>query len=82
MSQERVSKLIGLISPNLSEDTLVDYYRILPAGIRIEGRGLDVGKYTDSEFHKVEQGFFDLVRDVAHCRTASGAVFFLAPALA
>jgi maleate cis-trans isomerase len=58
-------KLIGLISPNLSEDTLVDYYKILPEGIRIEGRTLDVGKYTDSEFHKVEQGFFDLVRDLA-----------------
>lgn len=61
-------KLIGLISPNLSEDTLVDYYRILPEGIRIEGRTLDVGKYTDSEFHKVEQGFFDLVRDLAKQR--------------
>ena len=57
-------KLIGLISPNLSEDTLVDYYKILPEGIRIEGRALDVGKYTDSEFHRVEQGFFDLVRDL------------------
>ena len=58
-------KLIGLISPNLSEETLVDYYKILPEGIRIEGRTLDVGKYTDSEFHRVEQGFFDLVRDLA-----------------
>ena len=57
-------KLIGLISPNLSEETLVDYYKILPEGIRIEGRTLDVGKYTDSEFHRVEQGFFDLVRDL------------------
>lgn len=57
-------KLIGLISPNLSEDTLVDYYKILPEGIRIAGRALDVGKYTDSEFHRVEQGFFDLVRDL------------------
>ncbi|MBI2999760.1 MAG: hypothetical protein HYY46_15120 [Deltaproteobacteria bacterium] len=57
-------RLIGLISPNLSEDTLVDYYKILPEGIRIEGRALDVGKYTDSEFHRVEQGFFDLVRDL------------------
>lgn len=57
-------KLIGLISPNLGEDTLVDYYKILPEGIRIEGRALDVGKYTDSEFHRVEQGFFDLVRDL------------------
>jgi len=58
-------RLIGLISPNLSEDTLVDYYKILPEGIRIEGRALEVGKYTDSEFHRVEQGFFDLVRDLA-----------------
>lgn len=63
-------KVIGLISPNLSADTLVDYYKILPEGIRIEGRALDVGKYTDSEFHKVEQGFFDLVRDLAKQRLA------------
>ena len=35
-------KLIGLISPNLSEETLVDYYKILPEGIGIEGRALDV----------------------------------------
>jgi hypothetical protein len=33
-------KLIGLISPNLSEDTLVDVYKILPAQMRIEGRAL------------------------------------------
>ena len=39
-------KLIGLISPNLSEDTLVDVYKILPKEIRIEGRALNVGKYT------------------------------------
>ena len=61
-------KLIGLISPNLSKDTLVDVYKIFPEGIRIEGRSLDVGKYTDSEFHRVEQGFFDLVRDLAKRR--------------
>ena len=61
-------KLIGLISPNLSEETLVDVYKILPEGIRIEGRSLDVGKYTDSEFHRVEHGFFDLVRDLAKQR--------------
>jgi hypothetical protein len=27
-------KLIGLISPNLTEDTLMDVYKILPEGIR------------------------------------------------
>ncbi|MBI4523693.1 MAG: hypothetical protein HY695_07770 [Deltaproteobacteria bacterium] len=58
-------KLIGLISPNLSEDTLVDVYKILPEGIRIEGRALDVGVYTDSEFHRVEQGFTEIVRQLA-----------------
>ncbi len=58
-------KLIGLISPNLSEDTLVDVYRILPEGIRIEGRALNVGKYTDDEFNRAEQAFADLVRDLA-----------------
>ncbi len=57
-------KLIGLISPNLSQDTLVDVYKILPEGIRIEGRALDVGKYDDSEFHRVEQGFADIVREL------------------
>jgi maleate cis-trans isomerase len=58
-------KLIGLISPNLSEDTLVDVYKILPEGIRIEGRALDVGEYTDSEFQKAEQAFAGLVRELA-----------------
>jgi len=48
-------KQIGLISPNFSEDTLVDVYKIFPEGIHIEGRNLDVGRYTDSEFHRVEQ---------------------------
>ena len=57
-------KLIGLISPNLTEDTLVDVYKILPEGIRIEGRALNVGKYTDDEFHKAERAFSDLVRDL------------------
>ena len=58
-------KLIGLVSPNLTEDTLVDVYRLLPEGIRIEGRALNVGKYTDDEFHRAEQAFLDLVRDLA-----------------
>ena len=58
-------KLIGLISPNLSEETLADVYRVFPQGIRIEGRTLKVGKYTDEEFHRAEQAFADLVRDLA-----------------
>jgi maleate cis-trans isomerase len=58
-------KLIGLISPNLSEDTLVDVYQIFPPDIRIEGRTLKVGKYTDDEFHRAELAFTDLVRDLA-----------------
>jgi maleate cis-trans isomerase len=58
-------KLIGLISPNLSEDTLIDVYKILPEEIRIEGRALNVGKYTDDEFQRAEQAFSDLVRDLA-----------------
>jgi arylmalonate decarboxylase len=58
-------KLIGLISPNFTEATLVDVYKILPAGIRIEGRALKVGKYTDAEFHRAELAFADLVRDLA-----------------
>ncbi len=57
-------KLIGLISPNLSEATLVDVYKILPEGIRIEGRSLEVGRYVDSEFYKVEQTFADIVREL------------------
>ena len=58
-------KMIGLISPNLSEETLVDVYKIFPDGIRIEGRALKVEKYTDDEFHRAEQAFADLVRDLA-----------------
>ncbi|HEY1233397.1 MAG TPA: hypothetical protein VGH22_08465 [Candidatus Binatia bacterium] len=60
-------KLIGLISPNLSEDTLEDVYKVFPAGIRIEGRTLKVGKYTDDEFHRAELAFADLIRDLARC---------------
>ena len=58
-------KLIGLVSPNLSEDTLADVYKVFPDGIRIEGRTLKVGKYTDDEFHRAEQAFSELVRDLA-----------------
>ena len=58
-------KLIGLISPNLSEDTLIDVYEVFPPDIRIEGRTLKVGKYTDDEFHRAELAFADLVRDLA-----------------
>lgn len=57
-------KQIGLISPNLSEDTLVDVYKLLPEGVHIEGRALDVGKYVDSEFHRAEQAFSGLVREL------------------
>ncbi|HUF41947.1 MAG TPA: hypothetical protein VMR20_08340 [Verrucomicrobiae bacterium] len=58
-------KLTGLISPNYSEDTLVDVYRVFPPGIKIEGRTLKVGRYTDDEFHRAELMFADLVRDLA-----------------
>ena len=58
-------KTIGLISPNLSEETFADVYKILPKDIRIEGRALDVGHYVDSEFHKAEQAFAEIVRDLA-----------------
>ncbi len=58
-------KLIGLISPNFSQETLADVYRILPDGIRIEGRALDVGIYEDSEFHRVEQNFTAVVSELA-----------------
>ena len=57
-------KLIGLISPNSSEETLADVYKILPQGIRIEARTLHVGKYTDDEFHRAELSFQGLVRDL------------------
>jgi maleate cis-trans isomerase len=58
-------KLIGLISPNLTEDTLVDVYKMLPGGTRIAGRALKVGKFTDEEFQRAEQAFSNLVRDLA-----------------
>jgi maleate isomerase len=58
-------KLIGLISPNTTDETLIDVYKILPKDIRIEGRTLTVTKYTDDEFHRAELAFLDLVRDLA-----------------
>ena len=57
-------KLIGLISPNSSEETLVDVYKIFPKDIRIEARNLHVAKYTDDEFHRAEMTFQGLVRDL------------------
>jgi hypothetical protein len=61
----RHMNLIGLISPNLTENTLVDVYKILPEGTRIEGRALKVEKFTDEEFHRAEQHFSDLVQDLS-----------------
>lgn len=58
-------KLVGLISPNFSEETSVDVYNVFPPGIRIEGRTLTVERYTDDEFHRAELMFADLVRDLA-----------------
>jgi maleate cis-trans isomerase len=58
-------KQIGLISPNLTADTLVDVYKMLPEGTRIEGRALKVGRFTDEEFQRAEQAFSDLVRQLA-----------------
>ena len=58
-------KLIGLISPNTSDDTLVDVYKIFPEGTRIEGRTLHVSNYTDDEFQRAEETFQGLVRDLA-----------------
>ncbi len=58
-------KLIGLISPNFSEETLEDVCKIFPPEIRIEGRTLTVSKYTDEEFQRAELMFADLVRDLA-----------------
>jgi len=57
-------KLIGLISPNSSEETLADVYKIFPPGVRIEARTLSVGQYTDDEFHRAELTFQGLVRDL------------------
>ncbi|HKY07092.1 MAG TPA: hypothetical protein VJQ55_02580 [Candidatus Binatia bacterium] len=58
-------KLTGLISPNYSEGTLADAYKVFPQGIRIEGRTLTVEKYTDEEFRRAEENFAELVRDLA-----------------
>ena len=58
-------KNIGLISPNLNEDSLADVYKILPEGIRIEGRALNVRQYLDSEFESAERAFTLVVRDLA-----------------
>ena len=57
-------KRIGLISPNLSEETLADVYKILPKEIGIEGRALEVGHYDDREFQRAEQAFAAIVREV------------------
>jgi maleate cis-trans isomerase len=58
-------KLTGLISPNYSEETLEDVYKVFPPGIRIVGRTVTVEKYTDEEFRRAERAFADLVRELA-----------------
>jgi len=57
-------KTLGLISPNLDDPTVQEYYRILPEGIEIKGRPLHVTSFTDETFAKVEEAFADVVRDL------------------
>ena len=68
-------KIIGLISPNLSDDTLTDVYQLLPPDIRIEGRTLKVGKYTDDEFHRAELVFGDLAQRPLDFLMVTGELF-------
>jgi len=58
-------KTLGLISPNLDDPTIQEYYRILPEGIEIKGRPLQVGHFTPEDFARVEQAFVEVVRDLA-----------------
>lgn len=58
-------KTLGLISPNLDDPTVQEYYRILPEGIEIKGRPLHVTAFSDETFAKVEEAFADVVRDLA-----------------
>jgi len=58
-------KVLGLISPNLDDPTVEEYYRILPEGIEIKGRPLHVEHFTSEEFAKVDKAFADVVRDLA-----------------
>lgn len=57
-------KTLGLISPNLDDLTVQEYYRILPEGIEIKGRPLHVEHFTDEDFAKVEEAFAGVVRDL------------------
>ena len=57
-------KTLGLISPNLDDPTIQEYYRILPDGIEIKGRPLHVTTFADETFAKVEEAFADVVRDL------------------
>ena len=61
---EDLMKTLGLISPNLDDPTVQEYYRILPEGIEIKGRPLHVTTFTDETFAKVEGAFADVVRDL------------------
>jgi maleate cis-trans isomerase len=61
----RLMKVLGLISPNLDDPTVQEYYRILPEGIEIKGRPLHVEQFTDEAFAKVEEAFVGVVRDLA-----------------
>ncbi len=58
-------KTLGLISPNLDDPTVQEYYGILPEGIDIRGRPLEVDTFADETFAKVEEAFAGVVRDLA-----------------
>ena len=49
-------KTLGLISPNLDDPTIQEYYSILPEGIEIKGRPLEVGTFTDESFRQGRGG--------------------------
>ena len=50
-------KRIGLFSPNLVEDKLVDARRILPPDVTLVGYPFAVRRYVDAEFAKVADAF-------------------------
>lgn len=59
------TRVIGLISPNLDHAGVQEYYKILPRGMRIEGRALRVDRYDDQYFRRAEQAFKGVVRELA-----------------
>lgn len=70
---------IGLLSPNLRQDRLVDVRAILPATVVLTGYDYPVSRYTDGAFDQAETAFWEALDGLAEaqlgCLVITGELF-------